>query len=54
MVRISIGEPTRKGPEWSTAREWRAMHDPSAVILAGGAGRRIGGRKAFVELGGRP
>jgi molybdopterin-guanine dinucleotide biosynthesis protein A len=27
---------------------------PVGVILAGGAGRRIGGRKAFVELGGRP
>jgi len=27
---------------------------PACVILAGGAGRRIGGRKAFVELGGRP
>jgi len=24
------------------------------VVLAGGAGRRIGGRKAFVELAGRP
>lgn len=27
---------------------------PLAVVLAGGEGRRIGGRKAFVELGGRP
>lgn len=27
---------------------------PACVILAGGAGRRIGGRKAFVALGGRP
>jgi molybdopterin-guanine dinucleotide biosynthesis protein A len=27
---------------------------PVAVILAGGQGRRIGGRKAFVALGGRP
>lgn len=27
---------------------------PCAVILSGGAGRRIGGRKAFVQLGGSP
>jgi molybdopterin-guanine dinucleotide biosynthesis protein A len=27
---------------------------PAGVILAGGAGRRIGGRKALVPLGGRP
>ena len=27
---------------------------PVGVILAGGAGRRIGGRKAFAALGGRP
>jgi molybdopterin-guanine dinucleotide biosynthesis protein A len=27
---------------------------PPGVILAGGAGTRIGGRKAFAELGGRP
>ena len=27
---------------------------PACVILAGGAGRRIGGRKAFVVLGERP
>ena len=30
------------------------MHDPFGVILAGGQGRRIGGSKATVDLGGRP
>lgn len=30
------------------------MHDPVGVILAGGLGRRIGGSKAKVELGGKP
>lgn len=30
------------------------MRDPVGVILAGGLGRRIGGSKAKVELGGRP
>lgn len=28
--------------------------EPLGVVLAGGAGRRIGGEKALVELGGRP
>lgn len=32
----------------------RARQRPLAVILAGGEGTRIGGRKPFVELGGRP
>jgi molybdenum cofactor guanylyltransferase len=30
------------------------VRDPIGVILAGGLGRRIGGSKAKVELGGRP
>jgi molybdopterin-guanine dinucleotide biosynthesis protein A len=29
-------------------------HDPIGVVLAGGAGRRMGGSKATVELRGRP
>src|ERR1022692_1380995 len=31
-----------------------SRQDPIGVILAGGAGRRIGGSKAVVELSGRP
>ncbi len=32
----------------------RRRRDPVGVVLAGGAGRRIGGSKAIVELCGRP
>jgi molybdopterin-guanine dinucleotide biosynthesis protein A len=51
---MSIFE-TGAGKARDELRIMTSRHErPVAVILAGGKGRRIGGRKAFVSLGGRP
>jgi molybdopterin-guanine dinucleotide biosynthesis protein A len=44
----------REHPPWTGSTALGQQNAPIGVVLAGGAGRRIGGGKAVVELHGRP